>query len=171
MVEFLAAEKDSLVMIGTKDQVFVISPDRPNAFVHHYRTVTELGSLSPLTAHSTSPSFFLIDIWRILRLRILLVLTTLLGAALFALVAWAVPTLSDVSLGFDASGDPLPPVTPGQLFLLPALNIVLVAVSYILSLLFFRRRVDHPVVSVLWFSNAFTSALFLGAVLILIRVS
>jgi hypothetical protein len=171
LVEFLAAEKDTLVMIGTKERVFVISPDRPKAFVRHYRTVTELGSLSPLPAYSNAPSFFLLDIWRIMRLRVLLVLTTILSAALFGLVAWAVPTLSEVSLGFDASGNPLPPVSPGQLFLLPALNIVLVTATYILSLLLFRQKADHPVVSVLWFSNAFTSALFLGAVLILIQLS
>ena len=170
LVEFLAAEKDTLVMIGTKDQVFVISPDRPKAFVRHYRTVTELGSLSPLKAYSNAPSFFLMDIWRILRLRVLLVMTTILSVALFALVAWAVPTLSEVSLGFNAAGEPLPPVTPGQLFLLPALNIVLVAAAYILSLLFFRQQADHPVVSVLWFSSAFTSGLLLAAVLILIQL-
>ena len=133
--------------------------------------VTELGSISPLPAYSTAPSFLLLDIWRIIRLRVLLVLTTVLSAALFGLVAWAVPSLTQVSLGFDAAGNPLPPVTPGQLFLLPVMNIILVAASYMLSLLFFRQQPDHPVVSLLWFSNAFTSALFLIAVLLILRVS
>jgi len=171
LVEFLASERSNLVMIGTEERVYILSPERPKTFVHHYRTVTELGSLSPLPAYSASPSFLLLDIWRIMRLRILLVLTTVLSVALFSLVAWAVPSLTEVSLGFDTTGNPLPPVSPAQLFLLPALNIILVAASYMLSLLFFRQQPDHPVVTVLWFGNAFTSALFLIAVLLILRVS
>jgi hypothetical protein len=168
-VEFLAAERSGLVMIGTAEQVFVISPEKPKQFLAHYRMVTELGSLSPLPAYSTSPSFLLMDIWRIPRLRVLLVVTTVLSLALFGLVAWAIPTLTEISLGFDASGNPLPPVSPGQLFLLPALNIFLVVASYLLSLLFFRRQTDHPLVSVLWFGNAFTSMLFLIATLFILQ--
>ena len=171
LVEFLASERSDLVMVGTPDRVFVISPENPKAFVRRYRTVIELGSLSPFQAYSAAPNFLLLDIWRIMRLRVLLVLTTVLSMALLGLVAWAVPTLSDVSLGFDAVGIPLPPVSPGQLFLLPALNIFLVAASYMLSLLFFRQQPDHPMVSVLWFSNALTSALFLVAVLFILQVS
>jgi hypothetical protein len=171
IVEFLASERDNLVMIGTAERVFVISPDRPKAFVRHYRQMIELGSLSPLKAYSTAPSFILQDIWRIPHLRVMLVATIVLSAALLGLVAWAVPTLTEVSLGFDASANPLPPVSPGQLFLLPALNIILIAASYILSLLFFRQKKDHPVVSVLWFSNAFTSMLFLAATLFILQVS
>ena len=44
--------------------------ENPKQFIAHYRKVTELGSLSPLPAYSTSPSFLLMDIWRIPRLRI-----------------------------------------------------------------------------------------------------
>jgi hypothetical protein len=149
--------------------VYIISPEQPNTFILYYRHVTELGSLSPLPAYSTSPSFVLMDIWRIPRLRILLVATTVLSLALLGLVAWAVPTLTQVSLGFDAGGNPLPPVTPGQLFLLPALNIFLVVASYMLSLLFFRRQADHPLVGVLWFGNAFASMLFLAATLFILQ--
>jgi hypothetical protein len=168
-VEFLAAERSGMVMIGTPEQVFVISPENPKQFISHYRMVTEMGSLSPLPAYSTSPSFLLIDIWRIPRLRLLLIATTILSLALLGLVAWAVPTLTEISLGFDASGSPLPPVSPGQLFLLPAVNIFLVVASYLLSLLFFRRETDHPLVSVLWFGNAFTSMLFLVATLFILQ--
>ncbi|MBN2045938.1 MAG: hypothetical protein JW757_13025 [Anaerolineales bacterium] len=169
MVEFLSAERRGMVMIGTPGHVFVISPEHPKALILHYRQVTELGSLSPLPAYSTSPSFLLVDIWRIPRLRILLVATTVLSLALLGLVAWAVPDLTEVSLGFDATGKPLPPVSPGQLFLLPILNIFLLAASYLLSMLFFRQQADHPLVSVLWFGNAITSMLFLIATLFILQ--
>ena len=170
-VEFLASERAGLVMIGTGEHVYVISPQTPKQFVAHYRKVIEMGSLSPLPAYSAAPSFLLLDFWRIPRLRIMLVLTVVFSLALFAFTAWAVPTLEAVSLGFDAALAPLPPVSPGQLFLLPAMNILLIVASYLLSLLFFRSKQDHPFVSVMWFSNTLTSALFLFAVLFILRAS
>lgn len=170
-VEFLASERVGMVMIGTGRHVYIISPQTPKQFVAHYRQMIELGSLSPLPAYSASPSFLLLDFWRIPRLRIMLILTVVFSFALFGFTAWAVPTLTEVSLGFDAAGEPLPPVSPGQLFLLPAMNLILLVGSYLLSLLFFRQKQDHPFVTFLWAGNVATSMMFLFAVLLILRVS
>ena len=171
VVEFLASEKSNLVMIGSSDRVFVISPENAKEFIRTYHTITELGSLSPIPAYSASPSFLLIEIWRNPTLRFLLMLTGILSLALFGLVAWAVPTLTEISLGFDPLGQPLPPVTPGQLFLLPTLNLILIIGSYILSLLYFRQQKYHHMVTVLWSSNSLTALFFLIAVLLILRIS
>lgn len=171
VVEFLAAQRKELVMIGTPERVFVISPQNPKQFVLAYRKMTELGSISPIPAHSTYPSFFLVEIWRKIPMRVLLVITTILSLALFGLVAWAVPTLDAVPLGFDAEGQPLPPVSPGQLFLLPSLNILLIVASYLLSLWFYRRDEGHPLITVLWSSTTLTALLFLVAVLFILGAS
>lgn len=168
-VEFLASQKNDLVMIGTPERVFVISPGEPKLFVRTYRKMIELGSLSPIPAYSAAPSFFLIDIWRNPNLRFLLVLTVILSMALFGLVAWAVPTLTEISLGFNTIGDPLPPVSPGQLFLLPALNIIFVIASYVVSLLYFRQKRGQQMVSILWSNNVLTALIFLAAVLFILR--
>ena len=168
-VEFLASQKNDLVMIGTPERVFVISPGDAKTFVRTYRKMIELGSLSPIPAYSATPSFFLLDIWRNPNLRSLLVLTSILSIALFGLVAWAVPTLPEVSLGFNTVGDPLPPVSPGQLFLLPALNIIFVIASYVLSVFYFRQKKGQQMVAILWSSNALTALVFLAAVLIILR--
>jgi len=168
-VEFLASQKYDLVMIGTPGRVFVISPTDAKKFVRTYRVMTELGSLSPIPAYSASPSFLLIEIWRNLTLRFLLVLTVILSLGLFGLVAWAVPTLTEISLGFNTLAEPLPPVSAGQLFLLPALNLLMVISSYILSLLYFRQEKNHPMVTVLWSSSSLTAFFFLIAVLLILR--
>ncbi len=170
-VEFLASEKNRLVMIGTSNQVFIISPEKPNQFVLTYRKMTELGSISPLPAYSAAPSSFLVDIWRNLLLRGLLIATILLSLALFVLVAWAIPTLTQVSLGFDAQGQPFPPVTPAQLFLLPALNLILVVATYLVSQWFHRTQKNHPFIVILLAGSAFTALLFLVAVLFILSVS
>lgn len=168
-VEFLASEKNDLVMVGTRERVFVISPKDAKGFVRTYRIVTELGSLSPIAAYSATPSFLLIDIWRNPVLRFLLVLTVILSLGLFGLVAWAVPTMTEVSLGFNTLAEPLPPVSAGQLFLLPVLNLMLIISSYLLSLLYFRQQKNHHMVTVLWGSNSLTALFFLIAVLFILR--
>lgn len=170
-VEYLAAERRGMVMIGTPEHVFVISPEKPKQFVLTYRKMIEMGSISPLPAHSGYPSFFLVEIWRNIPMRILLVLTTILSIALFGLVAWAVPTLEAIPLGFDAEAQPLPPVSPVQLFLLPSLNILLIVGSYLVSIWFYRQEENHPFITILWSSTTLTALLFLIAVLFILGAS
>lgn len=168
-VEFMAAEEAEMVMIGTQKRVYVISPGDAGRFVRTYRNFTELGSLAPFPAYSNYPSFLFVDIWQDVITRVLLIITLIFSAALFVWVGLAVPSLSEVSLGFTVEGPPLPPVTPGQLFLLPSVNLLLVAANYLLSLYFFRRSSDHPMVYWLWAVNAITSLLFLLAVFFILR--
>jgi len=94
-----------------------------------------------------------------------------MSLALFVLVGWAVPSLTQVSLGFDAQGQPLPPVSPAQLFLLPALNLILLIASYMVSVWYYRTKKGHPFVTALWGANAFTAVLFLTAVLFILAAS
>ncbi len=169
LLEFLSAEKQELIMIGAPERVLVISPGNAKAFLRAYQVANELGSLSPIPAYSTYPQFPLFDIWRIRTTRILLILTLVMSLALFVLVGWSIPTHPQVSLGFDALKVPLPPVSSGQLFLIPAINILLLTASYLISLFFFRRQQNHPLVYVIWISNTLTAFLFLLAVYFILR--
>lgn len=169
LIEFLAGEKQELVMIGTSQRVFVISPGNAKAFVRVYQELIELGSLAPLQPYSNQPRFLLVDIWRAPVTRILLLITMVFSLALFVVVGLSIPELSQVSLGFNAQTVPLPPVAPGQLLLLPSINLALVIASYLLSLAFLRNSEMHPIMTVLWGGNAFTSILFLLAVFFILR--
>jgi hypothetical protein len=168
VVEFMAAEPRRMLMIGTPGHVFVISPKEPAEFIRTYREAVELGSLTPYEPASSYPQFLLADIWRIPGTRILLIITLILSLALFVLVGWSVPTVSEASLGFNPQLEPLPPVSPGQLFLLPSVNILFVIASYLLSLVFFREQRKPAVVYMLWVGNVLTALLFLAAVLFII---
>jgi hypothetical protein len=170
-VEFMAAEENEMVMIGTKQRVYVISPGDAGGFVRTYRKYYELGSLAPFPAYSNYPSFLFVDIWQDVITRVLLIVTLILSLALFVWVGLVIPSVSEVSLGFTVEGLPLPPVSPAQLFLLPSVNILLVTANYLLSLYFFRRSADHPMVYWLWSVNALTSLLFVLAVFFILNVS
>ena len=170
-IEFIASEAGYLVLIGTKEKVFAISPEEPNNFLHIYQEMIELGSLAPLPPYSVYPRFLPIDIWRLPPIRIFLIICVVVSIALFVWVGLIVPDISTVSLGFLPGGEPLPPVSSGQLFLLPVANILLLIASYTLSLFFFRRAEDHPLIYVLWVSSTFTGLLFLAAVYFILQSS
>ena len=170
-VEFMAAEENEMVMIGTKQRVYVISPGDAGSFVRAYRRAFEMGSLAPFQAYSNLPRFLFVDIWQNAVTRVLVLVTLILSLALFVWVGLAIPTLGQVSLGFSAAGLPLPPVSPGQLFLLPTVNILLAAANYLLSMYFYRQSADHPMVYWLWSVNALTSLLFLLAVFFILNAS
>jgi hypothetical protein len=170
-VEFIASETEGLVLIGTPDKVFAISPEERSRFLRVFREKTELGSLSPFPPYSAYPRFLPLDIWRLSSIRIFLIICLVLSIALFVWVGLVVPELSTVSLRFSPTGEPFPPVSSSQLFLLPVANILLLIASYALSLYFFRRYEKHPLIYVLWGSSTFTGLLFLAAVYFILQNS
>ncbi len=164
-LEFLAAEKTGLVLLGTKERVFIISPVDPQKFVELYKQQSERGSLRPFRARSISPSFVLVEAWAQPRARQLFVAGGVLALGLLILVGILAPGLPFVSLGFAADGLPLPAVASLQLFLLPAINLFFFVGNLFLGLLFFREPKGLNFSYLVWGASLFSSALFLGAVL------
>jgi hypothetical protein len=169
--EFIASDAENLVLIRTPDKTFAISPEGRNQFLQVFREKIELGSLAPFPPYSAYPRFLPLDIWRLSSIRIFLIFCLVLSIALFIWVGLVVPNLASVSLRFSPTGEPLPPVSSSQLFLLPVANILLLIASYALSLYFFRRSENHPLIYVLWGSSTFTGLLFLFAVYFILQNS
>jgi hypothetical protein len=134
-IEFLASTSNQMILIATSGQVFAISPEDANAFLHSFQRLTELGSLTPLPAHSVHPSFLLARIWKARIARYLLLLGLALSLILLAWVSLIVPTHEQIILGPFSHGEPVPSV---QLLLLPVLNAIIFLVDLILGMFFFR---------------------------------
>jgi hypothetical protein len=164
-VEFLASGSDQLVALGTKDHIFVISPEKALEFVQIYKRESERGSLRPLAARSLQPVFVLVEAWAEVQTRRLLIAGGLFALGLLILVGILAPNLESVSLGFGPSGQALPPVTGVQLFLLPALNLFFYMGNFVLGLLFYREPRGALISHLLWGSSLVTSFFYLGAVL------
>jgi hypothetical protein len=163
-MEFLASDVQQLVVIGTKDRVFAVSPQDAGEFLQVYKRESERGSLKPLTAHSEQPIFVLVEAWAELPTRRLLIAGGLFSLALLILVGILSPNMETVTLGFAASGEPLPAVAGVQLFLLPALNLFFHMGNFILGLLFYREPRGVLISYILWGTSLATSLFFLGAV-------
>lgn len=164
-LEFMASDPANLVLLGTAEGVYVISPADPQDFVAVYKRESERGSLRPIPARSVLPSFVLAEAWAEPRVPALLVAGAVLALSLLVLVGVLSPQLEAISLGFAADGKPLEPVAGVQLFLLPALNLFFYMGNFVMGLLFYREPQGIRFSSILWASSLFTSLLFLAAIL------
>ncbi len=164
-IEFMAADKQDLVLLGTKERVYAISPQSSQDFVASVKREALRGSLRAVRPRSVSASFVLVEAWAEKRSRWFLIAGAVLCIALLLLVGVLAPGLPSISLGFEADGSPLAPVAGVQLFLLPALNLFFYMGNFMLGLLFYREPNGANFSYLLWGCSLFASLLFLGAIL------
>jgi hypothetical protein len=167
-VEYLAAESRDLVLIGTKERVYALSPDNPIDFLAAYRREAERGSLQALKATSVLPSFVLAEAWAERDVRRMLIAAAGLALGLLILVALVAPGRAAISLGFDAIGNPLEAVPGVQLFLLPGLNLALFVAGLLVGLILYRESGLGWLARMVWGGSLLAGLLFLGAVLFIL---
>ena len=165
LVEYMASDIRTMLLVATPNKVFVISPADPKAFMRSFRRVFELGSLSPLPTYSVRPAAFLERVWADLPARAMLLSGFILTAALFILVSLRIPTLATVSLGFDASQQPLDAGPAESLLLLAVLGGFSYVLDLFTGLFFYRQMTSRPVAYLLWGASVVAPILLLaGAV-------
>ena len=171
LVEFMAADSTGLILIGTLQRAYAISPIDRKGFLRAFQQQTEMGSISPLRPYSAKPSFLFSELWGSLASRTALVVSVVLVLTVFVWVGLAIPNYDAISLGFSPRGSPLPPVPSVQLLLLPVINVVISAGAFALSIFFQRQEQNHPLAIVLWLGNVMMSLLFILAVYLILQNS
>ncbi len=149
-IEFMASNRDNLLLVATPQRLFAISPADPQQFLRSFNRITELGSLSPMPRHSAYPVFFLARVWANRPARILILTGLGLSLALFVWVALAISTRAAFPLGFAPDGAPFEPSSSERLLLLPVLNALAYLIDLLGGLYFFRRDTQKPVAYLLW---------------------
>jgi hypothetical protein len=183
LVEFFAARSASLVLVGTEERVFALSPEDPEAFLDTYELLVQMGCISPIPARSIYPSFLLARLWSDRAARALLLTGAGLSLALLVWVSLIIPAHEQISLDLTADGLPVDYVPSIQLLLLPAINLVFFGIDFMLGLFFYRRtdptvpegeRAGHLQAKILafllWFTGVLTATLFLVAVYFIQKV-
>ncbi len=167
-VEFIAAETENLLLIATPTRVFAISPANPRNFMRAYQRTSEMGSLSPMAAFSAQPAMFMRNVWRDPAARVPILAAIILTLILLIAAISIMPTRPLVSLGFDPTGNPLPPVSIEKLLLLPTLSGIVVAISLIIGLFYYRHE-DQRMPAYVLFAGACLTPLLLLLSLVFIR--
>jgi hypothetical protein len=170
-VEFLAAQRNQILLVGTSERVFAVSPEDTNGFLQAYQHLTEMGSLSPPLPESIHPTFLLSRVWQSRPARYLALLGALSSLGLLIWVSLVIPTMNQVSLGFTQSGEPRE-VIPGIWLLMPALlNAFFYIVDFSLGLYFYRRDESQAMAYLLWGSGLFAGTLFWAGVYFILKSS
>ena len=168
-LEYLASRAHPLVLIATEKHVFAVSPADPAAFLHTCQRMAEFGSLTPIQPRSDLPSFILSHAWADRPARVLLLLSSLLSAALVAWTVLLAPAYAEFPLRLAADGSALDVVPGVRLLLLPVINTFFYLVDLLLGLFFYRRQETQPLSYLMWGAGSATAAFFLLAVWFLLR--
>jgi hypothetical protein len=168
LVEFIASDTKNLILIATSKRVFAISPRDAAALVRTFARATEMGSLIPAEPKSVYPSFVITQAWETPAARFLWMSGLLLNIGLIIWVGTLIPSLTQVPLGFDASGVPDNIFPSVRLILLPLISMALFAVGITAGLYFYRWDKQRPLAFIVWGSSAVCALLFLMAVLFIV---
>jgi hypothetical protein len=170
-VEFLASQRDNLILIVTAERIFAISPSEPNRLLDAYQHLTELGSLAPPRSQSVRATFLFARVWQARPARIILLAGALLCIGLLIWISLEIPQRPQISLGFTSSGELREPLPSIQLMLLPLLNVFTYLFNSTLGFFFYRRDENHAWAYLLWSTSILTSVLFSLATLFILQSS
>lgn len=164
-VEFLASEADNLLLIATRDKVYAISPDELSPFLNSFRRANEMGSLTPLSSHSTMPVAYFSRIWADTPARRLILAALLSVIALVILTSVSVSSVPLMPMGYDSSGQPLEPVPSQYLLLLPILGGIAAAFDLVYGMFLYRLTSTRIMAFFLWAAAILTSVLLMAGIL------
>jgi hypothetical protein len=169
VVEFFAADRAHLVLVGTYGKVYAITPADASEFIRIFQSVTELGSLSPIPAQSAYPNVLVSGAWKDAAGRILLVSSLALELVLLVWVTLTIPSKTSISLGFTPLGQPAESGPAARLMLLPVLNAINLIIDILAGLFFFRKTEWKPLAYLMWSGAVISPLLLLAAVYMILR--
>jgi Bacterial PH domain len=162
-VEYLAASAKELVMIGTPERVFAVSPSVSGEFLQTCKRMAEFASLASIPPRSAYPSFLIARVWAERPARALLITGLILTILLLVLVSLVIPSRQVVSLGYTLGATQAEGVPAVQLLLLPVISGFFYLAQMLLGLYFFRREAESVLAYLMWGSCVLTGILFLAA--------
>lgn len=168
VVEYMADDMDTLLLIATPQRLYAISPSQPQAFINAFQNAVEEGSLEMLPARSDRPARSFRNIWNDRAARILVLSGLFFTVLVFIIVAIALGGRTSVSLGFDLEGLPFPPVPAQQALLIPFLAGMAYLFDLTLGILAYQRPLTRAIAYILWAGGLISALLLtLSAVFVL----
>lgn len=162
-VEFIASDRESMVLIEAVNQTLVLSPENPEEFIRTFQRTLEMGSISPIRAFSAQPAEFIQNVFTQPFARATIISSILLTLALAVITSLIIPAHATVSMGIDAQGVMMDSVPGNRLLILPVLGTLSLIVDLLVGLYLYRNPDYHKVSFLLWASAVITPLLLLIA--------
>lgn len=167
-VEFLASDRNALLVVATSRQTYVISPQDAIGSMQNIQRVIEQGSLSPAAPQSLYPTFIVGQAWESKLTRYFWLSGLFLNIGLLIWVTLLIPTLKTIPLGFLPSGNAGDPVPGAGLILLPIISLLIYMTSWVAGLSFYRHPDKRPLGHIVWAGSVLSTLLFLVAVMFIV---
>ncbi len=163
LVEFIASNADTMLLVAMRERVFAISPKDGRLFMSTYQRINEMGSLEPIAAQSVYPAFLLVRVWDDIKARSLLLIGFCLLLALFGFVSLVIPGRESI-VWIEQETAPAE-----RLLLLPILNALIWLGDVLTGLFIYRRGEAHQLPAYfLWAASCITGILLCSGVFFLI---
>jgi len=165
-VEFLASDPNRLVLVGTSQKVYAISPVDPPNFLKTFQTALELGSITPLKSNSVQVSTFFSSLFKDRLARTFVLLDLALLVALLVTTAMLISSREAVVFGYQGmANSQSEPAPSDRLLLFPALNFISLVAVFTSGFFFFRNAKTRQLSYITLASGVITPLLFFLALL------
>lgn len=160
--QFLAVSPINNILVNTRRQTYVISPQESSKFVQEIKRYSEFGQSRPVEPLSTSFATIWSDIWRDERAKTFITLGLILVGVAWLTAAGLIATFPQVTW-VDLT------MVPSNRLVLPAILATLFWLADLATGLFFylRGSVAKPLIYLLWAASFVTSVILIAAMFLL----
>jgi hypothetical protein len=162
-VEYMASRGRRLIIIGTANKLYAVSPEDASGFLQSYQYMSETGNLSPEGGQSVYPASLIGSVWTSNPARLLIMFGLALSLGLLAWTTAAIPAEQAISIESPIEGQAERVLTTAQLLLIPVVNAAFYLGDLFLGLMFYRRPENRSMAFMLWTTSILTSIFFLVA--------
>jgi hypothetical protein len=164
-IEFLASDKNRLLLVATSKKIFAISPAQTIDFLNAFQHAFELGSISPIKSQSNQVGTFFSGVFKDRRSRLMVIIGIALTILLFILVGLLIPTRSTVLFGYQLVSGVSEVAPSDRLLIFPVLSLLSLITDLTFGFYLFRHPDRRTLAYMVLSSSSITSFLLLVALL------
>ena len=167
--EFLAADTNTMLFLGTSRCIYAISPHNPSAFLNGFERILQMGTLTNVDWATTRPGSWLIEAWQNKPGRFSAIISLVLLAILYVFVGMRFQGKETISLSFSPTGEPLEEIPSTNMLVVPFAATIIWGVGTILGLLLFQKRKNRRLSELIWSAIPFAVLQCLAAAIMILK--
>lgn len=140
LLEFLASDEKSLILIACRQRVLVVSPNDINSFQRSFRRYAEMGSITPIQAKSSNAEFLATTLFKDRYARAFTLGGLILSLILLIAVSFIIPSRDTIALGFDPAAETIEAAPSERLLLLPVATLFMLVADVSLGSYLYRKK-------------------------------
>ncbi len=161
--EFLASDMGKMLFLGTSRYIYVISPQKPAAFMTGFERILQMGSLTGEEWTTSRPVGWLLDAWADLPGRISTILSIFFLVGLYIWIGLNFQADTVLPGAFSPTGAAAEGITPANVLILPLGATFVWFAGTVLGLWIFQRKRERGIAELVWGASCAAVLQFLTA--------